>query len=89
MRKVFLLVFLVVVLITGCSTQVPGPKFDEVSTDKYGCSYLIDQRTGVVYLEYHNGDIYGITVMLNADGTPVTANQLEVSTDYEALDHIR
>ncbi len=35
--------------------------------------YIVDTSTGVVYLQY-NGS--GITVMYNADGTIVTADQL-------------
>lgn len=45
----------------------------------YGYSYLVDRNTGVVYLVYQDYNRYGITVMLNADGTPVTAKQLEIS----------
>ena len=40
--------------------------------DRY--SILVDKETGVCYLEYKRGagykGYYGITVMLNADGTP-------------------
>lgn len=40
-------------------------------------SYLIDRRTGVVYIEYTSGRYrYGITAMLNPDGSAVTADQL-------------
>ena len=33
-------------------------------------SILVDKKTGVCYLERRTGNQYGITVMLNADGTP-------------------
>lgn len=50
------------------------------SNNSYYC-YVVDKNTGVVYLKY-NGYTYsavgGITVMLNADGTPVTAQQLGI-----------
>ncbi len=78
MRKACLLLGVLVALLTGCEAAAPGPQFNDVSTDKYGCTYLIDEQTGVVYLEFRSGDLYGITVMLNADGTPVTAKQLEL-----------
>ncbi|MBR2994921.1 hypothetical protein IKF32_03340 [Candidatus Saccharibacteria bacterium] len=39
-------------------------------------SFLVDKGTGVVYLYYNGYRQAGITVMLNADGTPVTAEQL-------------
>ena len=41
--------------------------------------YIVDTNTGVVYLKFQ--DIYfgtAITVMLNSDGTPVTAEQLGI-----------
>ena len=38
--------------------------------------YLVDNNTGVVYLEYDGAKRHAISVMLNADGTPVTAEQL-------------
>ncbi len=33
-------------------------------------SILVDKETGVCYLEYILASRYGITVLLNADGTP-------------------
>lgn len=38
--------------------------------------YTIDRNTGVVYLEYDDTYRHAITVMLNPDGTPVTAEQI-------------
>ena len=38
--------------------------------------YLVDNNTGVVYLEYDSAKRHAISVMLNADGTPVTAEQI-------------
>lgn len=56
------------------------PNVEKVGNN-WGYHYLIDKNTNVVYLEYYNtGDrkgFYGVTVMLNADGTPVTADQLD------------
>ena len=40
--------------------------------------YIVDKNTGVVYLCYVNVYRYGISVMLNRDGTPITAEQLEI-----------
>ena len=39
-------------------------------------SYLIDNRTGVVYLRYREGFSSGIIVMLNTNGTPVTVDRI-------------
>lgn len=41
--------------------------------------YVVDVNTGVVYLCFDSYYHYGITVMLNRDGTPVTAEQLGIS----------
>ena len=35
-----------------------------------GYSIIVDKDTGACYLEYYGGNWYGITVMLNPDGTP-------------------
>lgn len=41
--------------------------------------YAVDVNTGVVYLCFDSGMYrHGITVMLNRDGTPVTAEQLGI-----------
>lgn len=40
--------------------------------------YTIDKNTGVVYLSYDAFRRHAITVMLNSDGTPVTAEQLGI-----------
>lgn len=86
-KKIMLLLFCAVML-TGCgheirSVEADGPSLIRVDksmilSDQY--CYLIDENTGVVYLEYHGTEKAAITVMLNADGTPVTAQQLEI--DY-------
>ena len=49
----------------------------------YGYSYLIDEDTGVVYLEYDNLNRYAITVMLKPDGTPVLKDDIIVKKDNE------
>lgn len=43
-----------------------------------GYQYLVDSNTGVVYIEYSSMYQRAITVMLNADGTPITADQLGI-----------
>lgn len=40
--------------------------------------YIVDKNTGVVYLCYDGFRKYGMSVMLNRDGTPITAEQLEI-----------
>jgi hypothetical protein len=41
-------------------------------------AYIVDKNTGVVYLGYDGVYRHDLTVMLNADGTPVTAEQLGI-----------
>jgi len=55
------------------------PNIVDMGNDNY--YYTIDKRTGVVYLSYSDTYQHGITVMLNADGTPVTADQLGIRFD--------
>ena len=44
-------------------------------------SYLVDKNTGVVYLWAHDGYNAGLSVMLNADGSVVTAEQLGIALE--------
>ena len=41
-------------------------------------TYVVDENTGVVYLQYDGGRKCGLSVMLNQDGTPVTRDQLGI-----------
>ena len=94
MRKYWIVLALCVVLLTGCSKNVSEatndysnhvvPNIVELGRGNSGVSnyyyYSIDRNTGVVYLNYDSYYRHAITVMLNADGTPVTAEQLGI--DY-------
>lgn len=78
-----LLATLIVLSINGCGSSVVTDAeakqeqvtmFERHKLDKY-YSILVDKETGVCYLEYKESNMggfayYGITVMLNADGTP-------------------
>lgn len=87
-RKLTLLILatLVALSLTGCSGGiVENEKTETVSgamfirhelADAY--SILEDCETGVCYLEFDTGFYrYGITVMLNPDGTPRTWDEME------------
>lgn len=76
----FLVVFLVVVLMIGCGSsgtvQAKDTMFDEYRVDNEHV-ILVDRDTKVCNLQYGStrnnitGETYsGITIMLNADGTP-------------------
>lgn len=66
------------VTVTACGSSVVNNSDDVIVTttmferhmiDKY-YSILVNKKTGVCYLEFDSDYRYGITVMLNADGTP-------------------
>jgi hypothetical protein len=97
MRKYGIVLALCAILLTGCSKNaseatsdysnhvVPnivelGRGNNSVMSDYY--YYIIDRNTGVVYLSYDSYRRHAITVMLNADGTPVTAEQLGIDCPY-------
>lgn len=88
-RLIITLSVLAIVLLTGCKGQVQA---DYGNTEDYelpnvtalvslwndkGYSYLIDNNTGVVYLEYNGGYEHAITVMFNADGTVMTEKDIK------------
>ena len=80
----------VVLSLSGCnegqSTQSVGYSIENNKADvtvlakgvpKYSYFYVVDNRTGVVYLQFHHNYCSGITVLLNPDGTPVLADQIK------------
>ena len=50
----------------------------KIKLDRSYYSYIVDKNTGVVYLEHNSYREYALVPMLNADGTPVTAEQLGI-----------
>lgn len=90
MKKLsIILSVLAIVLLTGCKGQAPA---DYGNTEDYklpnvtrivsqwnvkGYNYLIDNDTGVVYLEYECSHGHGITVMFNSDGTVMTEDDIK------------
>ena len=90
MRRKKIIALSAALMLTSCSNSGAHSKADRnENPDKitpsiidygdftdYGYSYLVDKNTGVVYLMYYGYYRTAITVMLNADGTPVTADQI-------------
>ena len=85
-RLIITLSVLAIVLLTGCKGQAPPnygnmegyelPNVTRISQwNSMGYSYLIDNNTGVVYLE--NNSSLAITVMYNADGTIMTEKDIK------------
>lgn len=54
--------------IAVCGSNIEIPRF----------SYFVDKNTGVVYLCADSGYEVGLSVMLNADGSVVTSEQLGI-----------
>lgn len=93
MKKILLMLATICVL-TSCSPSDSSPSnrdvnensiltpkllTSETTTYNGGCyAYIVDKNTGVVYLEYDAVYRHALTVMLNADGTPITAEQLGI-----------
>ena len=86
-KRLLALAVTAMVLMAGCSgnhidntanATLDFPRFSSHHPDdSIMFSYLIDERTGVVYLVYYAGQYkIGMTVMLNADGSPVTYDQI-------------
>ena len=93
MKKLILATILVAIMLTGCDAGQRGTKVEGLTYPKitqYGADtnttnyfYVVDERTGVVYLMFNGAYRGGITVALNADGTPVTKEQLKAWRDDE------
>ena len=95
MKKYWIVLALCAVLLTGCSKNASeatsnysnhvAPNIVELGREggiNKHYYYSLDRNTGVVYLNYVSNYIHSITVMLNADGTPVTAEQLGIDCPY-------
>ena len=79
----------VALTLMGCSNveiqkkDIASPESDLIFIEDNGngpnncCFYVIHKPTNVVYLQYG----HGITVMLNPDGTPITADQLGIDIE--------
>lgn len=93
MKKILFVLFAMLLLLTGCSeggtTGVVQPetyaqdvlpsllRIGDLTLNNGYC-YLVDKNTGVVYLEFASGYHHAVTLMVNADGTPITAEQLGI-----------
>ena len=78
--KLLILALLIVLVLTGCAIESNAGEnnpFEDRFAREYLENYMyliVDKITGVCYLAYiHNGS--GLTVMLDADGTPLTYSE--------------
>lgn len=67
MKKLIVCVALIGILLCGCSGSSSNRRF--IKVENYGIDryVLVDTETNVLYLRFDRG----ITVLLNADGTPM------------------
>lgn len=67
MKKLIVCAAIVGILLCGCSGSSSNSRF--IVVENYGItrSVLVDTETNVLYLRFDRG----ITVLLNADGTPM------------------
>lgn len=73
MKKLIVCVALIGMLLCGCSasSSAMNGRFVTVETES-NYSIIVDTKTNVMYLKYNPGPYdSGITVLLNADGTPM------------------
>ena len=90
MKKVIAIIaFAMLLMLAGCAEGQSVQKYgysDEIEApdvtvfaegiDPDSYYYLVDNKTGVVYLLLDGIWCSGITAVLNADGTPVTIDQI-------------
>ena len=93
MKKLIAVIcFIALMVLSGCDQeetqydykyQRPNIAFVSRRGNFYNYYYIVDENTGVVYLQFDGNRRAGITVMLNIDGTPVTVDQIRKRDDAE------
>ncbi len=94
MKKVLLVFVLMIFLLTSCGEDFNVSLADEdyssmIAPNILECGddvgvggevyyYIIDKNTGVVYLAFDSYERHGLTLMVNRDGSPITAEQLGI-----------
>ena len=82
MKKVVAIIVMVIMccmLLIGCSSNhatitADSGRFLRIDDDKFGafCQIIVDKETRVMYLFRKHGYGGGLTVMVDADGKPLT-----------------
>lgn len=88
--KLLMLALLIVLVITGCATESKAGehnpfdgRFAIVGVGENTIRVIIDRTTGVCYLWCKSGYGAGMTVLLDADGTPLTYSEAWYQTYQE------
>lgn len=91
--KIRIIICLVIAaMLAGCKPDASNPvmepsngirpymrEYSNREGDRYW--YVVDENTGVVYIRFSAQYEGGITPALNADGTPITRDQLGLGSD--------
>ena len=84
MKKISIILAVILLTLTGCgkslTRQTNMANIYEINVCD-GYYYAVDKNTSVVYLIYETVYQRSMTAMLNADGSPVTADQLGLTLD--------
>ena len=72
MKKIISLILVIaIILLVGCAeTTEADTKINYIQDEYSYCRIVVDKKTGVNYIIYHCDKAGGMTVRLNADGTP-------------------
>ena len=69
--RIFVLLLIAILCISGCSSTDTGNLVVDISNTKI----FVDSETNVMYTWYKSGYGAGMSIMLNADGSPKTYKQ--------------
>lgn len=89
--SMMLVLFMLALVLTGCATESKAGehnpfdgRFAIVGVGESTIRVIIDRTTGVCYLWCKSGYGAGMTVLLDADGTPLTYSEAWYQTYQEA-----
>ena len=71
MKKIIRLILVIaIILLVGCAETTEADTQTDYIQDDWDYTIVVDKETGVNYIKYWDMKAGGLTVRLNADGTP-------------------
>lgn len=71
MKKIISLILVIaIILLVGCAETTEADTQIDYIQDNWDYTIVVDKETGVNYIKYWDTRAGGLTVRLNADGTP-------------------
>lgn len=71
MKKIISLILVIaIILLVGCAETTEADTQKNYIQDDWDYTIVVDKETGVNYIKYWDARAGGLTVRLNADGTP-------------------